>query len=149
MIIEPAAAGDLDAIERIERHSFARPWSRAAFVAELARSHARLIVARDPAVVAFCNFWVVELADGGELHIHSIAVDPDRRRHGIAARLVDHAIEQARSARCTIATLEVRRGNTPAIALYQRAGFTTVTVRAGYYQDNGEDALVMTRSLAT
>ena len=44
-------------------------------------------------------------------------------------------------------TLEVRRGNLPAIAMYQRQGFETVTVRPGYYQDNSEDALVMTAQL--
>ena len=47
------------------------------------------------------------------------------------------------AARCNLATLEVRRGNAPALALYQRAGFRVVHVRARYYQDNGEDALVM------
>ncbi len=50
---------------------------------------------------------------------------------------------------CTLATLEVRRSNVPAIALYERAGFKTVHVRARYYQDDNEDALVMLRELAT
>ena len=50
------------------------------------------------------------------------------------------------AARC--ATLEVRRGNAPAIALYERAGFRGVHVRARYYQDNDEDALVMLLDLS-
>nr|MBA2538858.1 ribosomal protein S18-alanine N-acetyltransferase [Deltaproteobacteria bacterium] len=132
-----------DAIEDIERHSFPRPWPRASFEAELVREHAHLVVVHVPHVVAFSNFWVVV----GELHIHSIATHPDHRRGGIGARLVEHMIDVARAAACTLATLEVRCGNAPAIALYERAGFRTVTVRARYYQDNHEDARVMTREL--
>jgi len=139
--IDRATVADLDAIEDIERHSFPRPWTRAAFEAELARDHARIWVARDDrgTTIAFCVAWVVV----GELHVHSIAAHPDRRRAGIGRSLLDHALASARGEGCTLATLEVRRGNVPAIALYQRAGFRTVTVRFGYYQDNQEDALVM------
>lgn len=145
MIIEPATRADLDAIDEIERHSFPQPWPRSAFEAELTRSLARLDVARRAAVVGFCNYWVV--GDAGEVHIHAIAAHPDHRRTGIGVALLGHALAEARAARATIATLEVRRGNAPAIALYERAGFRTVHVRARYYQDNGEDALVMLSEL--
>jgi ribosomal-protein-alanine N-acetyltransferase len=46
-------------------------------------------------------------------------------------------------------TLEVRRSNAGAIALYERLGFRAAGVRRRYYQDNGEDALVMWRTPAT
>jgi len=144
MRIEPATVADLDAIEVIEHESFPRPWSRAMFEAELTRDHAHLHVARDPDVVAFATFLIV----AGEVHIHSIATHPDRRRTGLGARLLDHLLAKGRAAGATLATLEVRRGNVAAIALYQRAGFEVVTTRAGYYQDNQEDALVMTATLA-
>jgi ribosomal-protein-alanine N-acetyltransferase len=149
MIIAPATSADLDAIDEIERHSFAHPWPRSTFEAELTRDIARLDVARAPAVVGFCNYWIVAGPGGsaGEVHIHAIAIHPDRRRAGIAAALLDHALAQARAARASLATLEVRRGNAPAIALYERAGFRTVHVRARYYQDNGEDGLVMLSEL--
>jgi ribosomal-protein-alanine N-acetyltransferase len=144
MIIERASSSDLDAILEIEHHSFPTPWPRASFEAELSREHAHVVVARaSDRVIAFANFWVV----AGEVHIHSIATHPDHRRGGIGARVVTHMLETGRAAGCTLATLEVRRGNAPAIALYERAGFKTVTIRAGYYQDNQEDALVMTCDL--
>jgi ribosomal-protein-alanine N-acetyltransferase len=143
VIIEPATAADLDAIVEIERHSFPRPWPRDQFAAELTREHAHLVVVRAPRVIAFCNYWLV----AGEIHVHSIATHPDRRRGGIGAGLLAHVLDTGRAAGCTIATLEVRRGNVPAIALYERAGFQTVTIRTRYYQDNNEDALVMTCSL--
>ena len=73
----------------------------------------------------------------------AIATQPDQRGRGIGAQLLAHVLAAARRAGCTLATLEVRRSNAPAIALYERAGFRTVHVRARYYQDDGEDALVM------
>lgn len=145
MIIAPATATDLDAIDEIERHSFVRPWPRSTFEAELARELARLDVARTSAVIGFCNYWIVadRQAGGGEVHILAIATHPDHRRAGVAAALLDHALAQGRAMHATLATLEVRRSNAPAIALYERAGFRTVHVRKQYYQDNAEDALVM------
>jgi [ribosomal protein S18]-alanine N-acetyltransferase len=138
--IAAATLADLDGIQEIERHSFPTPWPRTTFEAELARDHARLIVATDRArIVGFCNFWIVV----DEVHILAIAVQPDHRRAGVGKLLVTRALADGRAARCTVATLEVRRSNVPAIALYEAAGFTTIAVRARYYQDNQEDALVM------
>jgi ribosomal-protein-alanine N-acetyltransferase len=143
--IEPAGPADLDAIVEIERHSFPTPWSRETFAAELSREGARLIVARAAhgarpgGLVGFCNYWLIV----DELHVHAIATHPDHRRAGIGGRLLAHALAEARARGCVRATLEVRRGNAPAIALYQGAGFRGVHVRPRYYQDNQEDALIM------
>jgi len=150
MIIAPATPADLDAIDEIERHSFATPWPRSTFEAELTRDVGRLDVARAATILGFCNYWIVadHQAHGGEVHILAIATHPDHRRAGVAAALLGHALAQGRAAHASLATLEVRRGNTPAIALYERAGFRTVHVRKQYYQDNGEDALVMLSELS-
>ena len=43
-------------------------------------------------------------------------------------------------------TLEVRTSNLAAIALYERFGFRAAGTRRRYYQDNGEDALIMWRT---
>ena len=150
-MIEPAAPSDLDAITEIERHSFPTPWPRETFEAELTREGARLIVARGApgarpgTLLGFCNYWIIV----DELHVHAIATHPDHRRAGIGGRLLEHALAEARARGCVRATLEVRRGNAPAIALYQRAGFRGVHVRPRYYQDNQEDALIMICELAS
>jgi ribosomal-protein-alanine N-acetyltransferase len=143
--IEPATIADLDAVLEIERHSFHSAWTRETFERELATDHARIDVVRDRGVRAFHNYWLVPAS--GELHVLSIATHPDHRRRGLAGQLLDHAIAAARAMRCTLATLEVRKGNAPAIALYERIGFRTVHVRARYYADGDEDALVMTMQL--
>lgn len=143
-MIRPATHDDLEAIEDIDRHSFPRPWPRATFEAELARDVGRLaVVDLRGTAIAWCNYWLV----AGEIHILGIATHPDHRRGGLGAQLLAYALADARAAGCTVATLEVRRGNAPAIALYERAGFVTVHVRQRYYIDNNEDALVMTAAL--
>jgi ribosomal-protein-alanine N-acetyltransferase len=152
MIIVPATLAELDAIDEIERHSFPLPWPRSVFETELTRELARIDVARAaPAapITGFCNYWIVPDPEsrGGEVHILAIATHPDHRRAGIGAALLAHALARGRDARCTVATLEVRRGNVPAIRMYERAGFRTVHVRPEYYQDNAEDALVMLAAL--
>jgi ribosomal-protein-alanine N-acetyltransferase len=144
MLIAAATEADLDAIDEIERLSFRAPWPRDTFAGELTRDWARIDVGRvDDKVVAFNNYWIVTT----ELHIHVIATHPNERGHGYGAQLLDHAITAAIATGCALATLEVRRSNTAAIGLYERAGFKTVHVRARYYQDDGEDALVMLRGL--
>ncbi|MGE5181004.1 MAG: ribosomal protein S18-alanine N-acetyltransferase [Acidobacteriota bacterium] len=146
MTIARATPADLDAIDEIERHSFKTPWPRSQFEGELAREWARIDVARDERgrVVAFCDYWIVV----PELHVLVMATHPDYRGRGIAGALLAHVLAEAAGAGCTMATLEVRAGNRPAIALYERAGFRTVHVRGRYYQDDDEDALVMMRGLS-
>lgn len=140
LAIVAATPADLDAIQAIEAHSFPTPWPRATFEAELARDCARIVVARDARqILGFCNYWIVL----DEIHILAIATHPDHRRAGIGARILAHVLADGRAAGCTAATLEVRRSNHPAIALYQRAGFRGVHIRQRYYQHDGADALVM------
>ena len=140
-----AAPSDLDAIDAIERLSFPVPWTRETFAGELEREWARIDVARlDGHTVGFCNYWLVTT----ELHVLVIATHPDLRGQRIASALLAHVLETGARVGCALATLEVRRSNIAAIALYERAGFKTVHVRARYYQDDGEDALVMLRGIS-
>ena len=145
LVIAPAGEGDLDAIDEIERLSFPAPWPKETFAGELRREWARIDVGRvGDLIVGFNNYWIV----AAELHILAIATHPEARGRGFGRRLLDHALAQAAASGCQLATLEVRRSNHAAIALYERAGFQTVHVRANYYQDDGEDALVMLRAVA-
>ncbi|HEY4244873.1 MAG TPA: ribosomal protein S18-alanine N-acetyltransferase [Kofleriaceae bacterium] len=146
MIVEPAGPADIDAIDEIERHSFPIPWPRSTWEEELAKPHARLDVVRDApdrAVIGFCNYWLLL----HELHVLAIAAHPDARRRGIGGVLLARALAAGEAHGVDVATLEVRKGNAPAIALYQRHGFRVVHTRARYYQDNDEDALVMLRGM--
>jgi ribosomal-protein-alanine N-acetyltransferase len=144
LTIEPMRPADLDEVDVIEQHSFKNPWPARVFLEELERAWARVDVARvDGRVVGFCNYWLVK----DEVHLLAIATHPDRRRGGVGARLLQHLVDKARATACILVTLEVRRSNRPALALYERFGFVQVGLRRGYYAEDGEDALVMTLEL--
>ena len=94
--------------------------------------------------MGFAIFWIVV----DEAHLLIFAVHPAYRRLGIARKLLDAVLEEARRIGLLRATLEVRVSNDGAIALYEEAGFVTVAMRRGYYQDTGEDANVMWLDIA-
>lgn len=138
-------AGDLDRLALLEARCFSIPWSRGMLEDELSNDRALYLVAESTGrITGYAGAWIV--FDEG--HITNVAVDPDFRRSGIGRRLLSALLEGLAGAGVTAATLEVRRGNRPAISLYEAFGFTVEGVRRGYYADNGEDALVMWARIA-
>jgi ribosomal-protein-alanine N-acetyltransferase len=86
----------------------------------------------------------------GEAELLTLAVAPQARRRGLGARLVSRFLYQARLRGAEAAFLEVAEGNTAALSLYQRMGFSQSGRRRGYYSlPNGQviDALILTRAL--
>ena len=144
--IRPATEADLPVIIEIERVSFPSPWGRSVFLDELTREWARLVVycpSSSRAPVAFINYWVVR----DEIHILNVATHPSERRRGIATRLLSWVIGPSVANGARYVTLEVRRSNQAALALYRRFGFEAIGVRPRYYIDNNEDAILMLLSL--
>jgi ribosomal-protein-alanine N-acetyltransferase len=145
--IEPAVLErDLDAIAEIASASFSHPWTRAMFAQELSTQPlSRSFVYRtsENVVVGFCSCWLIV----DELHINAIAVRPEHRRHGIARQLLAHVLDDARVSGARQVVLEVRASNSAALRLYDTFGFSTDSIRKGYYPDPPEDALVLTRAL--
>ena len=143
--IEPLTSPDqIDDILAIEESSFTNPWTREMYRAELDnRGVSYCFLAKDEhdTVVGFCSFWRVL----DELHINNLAVEPRRRRGGVATALLTHVLRQGVAMGATRATLEVRRSNTAALRLYERFGFTVSSVRRSYYTKPVEDALVLWR----
>jgi len=131
----------LRGVLRIEQQAYPRPWSMSLFLSELAlRSSRAYFVARiGREVVGYAGLMMV-LEDG---HITTVAVDPRRRRLGVAKRLVLAICREAIERGAEALTLEVRLSNRGAQELYRQFGFRPVGVRKGYYQETGEDALVM------
>lgn len=132
----------LEDIVRLEAASFSSPWSREMLGRELRNPEvARVYVLHNPdgALLAFCacRFLV------DELHINTLAVQPDSRRRGLATALLRHALAEASAAGITRATLEVRRSNDAALRLYERLGFRVQAIRTGYYSHPVEDALIL------
>ena len=133
---------DLPQVIAIERRAFPTPWSLAMFVLELSKPSGICLVAIvDDRIAGYlvCSRYDIVW------HVMNVAVDPSRRRLGIATAMLARLFEQADQPGEQY-TLEVRASNDPAIALYERFGFQSAGVRPGYYHDNKEDALIMWRT---
>ncbi|HEX3457728.1 MAG TPA: GNAT family N-acetyltransferase, partial [Candidatus Baltobacteraceae bacterium] len=72
-----------------------------------------------------------------------LAVDPQYRGRRFGELLLLRLIDEAMDRGASWMTLEVRESNAVAQRLYRKYGFTTVTMRAGYYSDDNESALIM------
>src|SRR5262249_13860989 len=138
LAVRRLAYSDLPSVISIERRSFPSPWSLAMFVLELSKPSGICLAATDGEELY--GYLVCSRYDR-VWHLMNVAVDPDRRRHGVATRLIDQLIETSGSE--LPMTLEVRVSNREAIAMYEGIGFRSAGVRPRYYQDNGEDALIM------
>ena len=138
---------DLDDVLRIEAMTFSRPWTREMYLSELEhREVSRVYLARDAVgeAIGFCSCW--QILD--EVHINNLAVLPERRRAGVASALLMRVLADGAARGAHRATLEVRRSNHAALALYDRFGFVVTGVRKGYYSNPDEDALVLWREPA-
>ena len=131
---------DVDAVAAIEAATFRTPWSKESFYREVTdNACARYIVLREDGVaVAYAGVWFV-LDEG---HITNIAVREDRRGMGYGERVTRAMIQLAADSGMSWMTLEVRRSNAAAQALYHKLGFIDVGYRKRYYE-NTEDALIM------
>jgi ribosomal-protein-alanine N-acetyltransferase len=135
---------DLPQVVAIERRAFTSPWSLAMFVLELSKPSGICLAAE---VEGQLGGYVICSRYDTVWHVMNVAVDPGYRRRGIATALLVRLLE--RVAPDSQLTLEVRKSNDGAITLYESFGFRSAGVRRRYYQDNGEDALVMWRTPAT
>ncbi len=143
--IRPLSYPDLPEVIAVERRVFPTPWSLAMFVLELSKQSGVCLAAfSGDRLVAYliCSRYDTVW------HIMNIAVDIDHQRQGLATALLHELYERVGDPEARF-TLEVRRSNGVAIHLYEREGFRAAGMRRRYYQDNGEDALVMWRTPAT
>ena len=125
----------------IERQVYPRPWSPSLFIAEMSEpSNRSYIVAKSGRdVVGYAGM----ICYGDEAHVTTIAVDPEYQRRKIGTRLMYELIQSAIEMGARAVSLEVRVSNWGAQRMYTQFGFRPVGVRKGYYQETGEDALVM------
>ena len=166
--LRPMTEADISQVTAIERDSFPSIWPQTAYRRELANNLAHYLVvvdrsrsapppseprrslysifrrkATDPPtsdyIVGYLGAWLMV----DETHIVAIAVRPDYRRRGIGELLLVETIDLALANEQEIVTLEVRKSNLGAQALYEKYRFLKVGVRRRYYSDNGEDAIIM------
>lgn len=140
---------DLLEVVELEENSRLSRWGWAAYYAELQGSNRDLMLVarvadaehkrRFPRVAGY----IVGRMGADELHINNVAVRESYRRRGLGRTLLDRILEQGKRSGVPRAFLELRAGNSAALALYEECGFRVTARRGRYYSEPVEDALVM------
>jgi ribosomal-protein-alanine N-acetyltransferase len=141
VIVAPMRTKDLRGVLKIEEAVFPQPWSHRLFVEELSQRKSRAYraawVGHD--IVGFAGQMFID----DESHVNNIAVAPGWQGRRLGVVLMLDLVRTGLAHGSRHLTLEVRVGNRPALALYQRFGMAPVGLRRNYYPVTGDDALVM------
>jgi len=137
---------DVPEVLSIERASFTTPWSGTLFMNEIYKplSVAKVMRSGENIVGYICADQVLD-----EGHILNVTVHPEHRRRGMAAHMVAHVIGLLAGRACKTIFLEVRISNEAALRMYEKSGFSMITVRKRYYTAPEEDAVIMKLQLSS
>ena len=147
LLIRWMFAEDIPMVCELERQIFPSPWPYESFIYELYNRNNNISIVgqiQNQVIAYAVSYLVVD-----EVHISNLAVAPNYQRLKIGETLLWISLQMSREKKSRIAHLEVRKNNLTAIALYQKYGFQVVGVRKNYYQNENEDALLMSCNLAT
>jgi len=140
-VIREMTLDDLEQVVAIDQLSFSLPWPVRSFQFELTDNEASRcwVTDLDGRIVAMLVGWFIV----DELHVATIATHPEFRGQGFGKSILFHALQAAREEGAIKSFLEVRESNEVAQKMYIKFGFVEDGRRAGYYKDNGEDAILM------
>ena len=154
--IRPMEFGDIEAVTALENEAeTGSGWTETGLLTYLMREDTLFLVAEEAetslsesgsdvsgetSIVGYAGLLMVP----EESDVLNIAVRKDRKRRGIATKIMGALIKEAAKRGVTVFHLEVRAGNGPATALYERLGFEKDGIRRNYYTDPVEDAVTMT-----
>ncbi|MDZ7959943.1 MAG: ribosomal protein S18-alanine N-acetyltransferase [Aulosira sp. DedQUE10] len=141
--LQSLTSDDLNAVLELDKACFGGLWTLEGYQRELDSPNSDLLGLFSPVsrfnLLGMGCFWsILE-----EAHITILAVHPQYHCQGIGQALLYSLLKTASDRGLERATLEVRASNLAAISLYQKFGFKTAGRRRRYYQDNGEDALIL------
>lgn len=141
--IRDVGPDDIPQIEEIEKRCFSLPWTAEQLAGQMKDAQHEFIAAVTPDGTVLGYVGMMYVLDEG--YISNVATDPSCRRQGIADALIGRLCAICGELRLSFVSLEVRAGNAPAIALYQKHGFAPVGLRKNYYERPREDAVIMTK----
>ena len=143
LVIRQGTLSDVQAIMALEQGSIEHPWESKAIETLITDSNKTCLIAElDGTIAAYVGAESVL----DESNIGNIVTHKDYRGRGIATRLFNALLEELKEQGITKVFLEVEHDNAPAIALYEKSGFTKYGHRRDYYGP-GKDAVLMSKEL--
>jgi len=151
LTLQPLTLAQVEAAVALDQRCLGGLWTANGYQREVDSPNSDLLALVAPgtdskfssesSIVGLACLWAIL----EEAHITLLLVDLPYRSQGFGQMLLYALLRLAGQRGLEWATLEVRLSNQTAIALYQKFGFERVGQRRGYYQDNGEDALILWR----
>lgn len=133
-------AFDAEAVYRIEKRVFSKPWSRQSMVAAAVNKTMFFMVAElNGDIIGYCGMQYV--MDEGE--ILNVAVLPEYSKQGFGEKLLKCFLAEAKKMKIRSIVLEVRVSNHGAIRLYEKLNFEKVGRRKDIYESPVEDGYIM------
>ena len=142
MKVHPMEEKDVDAVCALEEAAFSMPWKKKDFQDMIQNEDALYLVAEEEngEIIGCCGVRNIV----GEGDISNVVVKEHFRNRGIGKKLLTALLEEAgKQYGISAFTLEVRKSNASAIALYQNLGFQQEGIRKNFYEKPIEDAIIM------
>ena len=137
---------DLETVVRIERLSFDSPWERRVFARHLQDDDTRCYVAvKGPRIVAYAALGFSE----DTARLLNFAVEPAYRRKGAGSRFMESLFRFCQLRGCARLEVDVRESNLGAQLFGRTVGFLATKVLRKHFEDTGEDAYLMQRTIDT
>lgn len=132
-------------VAALEEECFTHPWAPASLEESFSNPAYLFFVGKteENKVVGYISYYQIR----DEAFVNNVAVTAAARRQGVGRALVRRAVQSASDNGASFLSLEVRRSNAAAIALYESEGFDLEGVRKIFYRDPDEDAFIMTRRM--
>lgn len=142
--LQSLCAEQLEAVVALDRLCLGGLWTLEGYRRELESPNSELLclttqTRQGEVILGVGCFWAIL----EEAHITLLIVPPDFQGQGLGQALLWALLNNAVQRQLERATLEVRASNDRALSLYRKFGFQVAGRRKGYYQDSGEDALIL------
>ena len=135
---------DLTSVVEIEKLCFSDPWSKQSFAEGIKNGYQKYFVALESEkIIGYIALF--HIFEEGE--VLNLATLPTERNKGIASTLLDYSFDLLKSLGVDRVTLEVRESNKAARSLYEKYGFSPISVRKKYYTLPVEDGIVMEKHI--
>lgn len=144
-MIRKIQESDIDVVVEINHLCFTSQWTKSMIQTELRDNEFGMfyVLEVEGTIIGYIDFWITFET----CQLASIAIHPAYQGHGYSRQLMDQMIVDANQACCETIMLEVRLSNIKAQQLYATYAFMEMNRRKGYYNDNGEDAIVLCKAL--